>query len=408
MPTRHHGGGHTEHSGGRPAEHDDGDEKKRRRRKDDGDEDGKKRDKDSGDSGDSGGDSGGGSGGDPGSGGSYGAAGFDDGASITDTLQPPEDTSGEDIEALIQDAGVEVLAVEWVYQKLTGTTLTQQFIEPITGDFSKISADAQAWRNISESMKAFSVVMSENEKVLGESWTGPAALAHRAYVDIGWKAGLAAEAAIAELIAKGFDLLADTSRKLAAKALDLLKSLIDRLLVMAAEACVPIAGWIADAITALSEILPLIDALISIVEMIKDIVEKVGDLWNSLKDIGSQLARIKDVQGIGDLADIGKSIAGDVGDIKDDATIIKDDASEIGKTAKEATGRGDDDEPDEDDRKHRPGDHTSSQGTHPDGPAPQQHQTPPERQTVPPHHPTSAPHHVPRRPGSGRISGRID
>ncbi|MFI5609817.1 hypothetical protein [Amycolatopsis sp. NPDC051903] len=260
-------------------------------------------------------------------------AGFDDGSTITEPLKPPEDTSGEDIQDLVKEAGVEVMAVEWIFQKLTGETLTQKFIEPITGDFSKMSADAEAWRNISTSMKAFSAVMIGNEKVLGESWTGPAALAHKAYVEAGWRAGLVAEAGIASLIAKGFDFLSDTSKKLTAKALDLLKSLIDRLLTMAAEACVPIAGWVADAITGLTEILPLINAIISIIDTIKDVIEKVGELWNSVKDIGSQLAKIKDISSIGDAVDIGKNIAGDVGDIKDDTKAIAGDGVKIGKTA---------------------------------------------------------------------------
>lgn len=263
------------------------------------------------------------------------SAGFDDGSAITEPLQPPEDTSGKDIQQLVKDAGVEVLAVEWIFQKITGTTLTQQFIEPITGDFSKMSADAEAWRNIGASMKAFSAVMTDNEKVLSDHWTGPAALAHKAYVDIGWKAALMAEAGIASLIGKGFDLLSDTSEKLAAKALDLLKSLIDRLLVMAAEACVPIAGWIADALTALSELLPLINALIAIIDMITDIVEKVGDLWNSLKDMGSQLAKIKDIKSLGDAMEIGKNIAGDVKDIGGDVKDIREDARDVKKRAGE-------------------------------------------------------------------------
>ena len=262
-------------------------------------------------------------------------AGFDDGSAITEPLQPPKDTSGEDIQQLVKDAGIEVMAVEWVFEKITGTTLTQLVIEPITGDFSKMSADAEAWRNIGASMKAFSAVMTDNEKVLGQSWTGPAALAHKAYVDIGWKAALLAEAGIADLIGKGFDLLSDTSEKLAAKALDLLKSLIDRLLVMAAEACVPIAGWIADALTALSEILPLVNALIAIIDMITDIVEKVGDLWNSLKDMGSQLAKIKDIKSLGDAVEIGKNIAGDAKDIKGDVKDIAEDTRDIGKRARE-------------------------------------------------------------------------
>ncbi|MEU4673706.1 hypothetical protein AB0F91_38560 [Amycolatopsis sp. NPDC023774] len=323
-------GGHG--AGGQPPEppddHDDDDEEKPKKKKE-GDED-----EDSDDS-DDGGDSPASSGGDPGAAPTTSPSGFDEGSSISEQLQPPEDTSGEDIQDLVKEAGVEVMAVEWIFQQLTGQTLTQMFIEPITGDFSKISADAEAWRNIAEAMKAFSTVMVSNEKILGESWSGPASLAHKAYVDLGWRAGLAAEAGIAELIAKGFELLSDTSQKLAAKALDLLKSLIDRLLVMAAEACVPIAGWIADAITGLSEILPLINALISIIDMIKDIVQKVGDLWNSVKDIGSQLAKIKDVGSISDVIDIGKGIAGDVGDIKDNASDIAGDVGDIKDSVKD-------------------------------------------------------------------------
>ena len=225
------------------------------------------------------------------------------------------------------------MAVEWVYQKITGTTLTQQFIEPLTGDFSKMTADATAWRNIGETIKAVSVVMTENEKVLGQFWTGPAAHAHKMYVDLGWKAGLAAEAGIAELIAKGFDLLAETSKKLALKALDLLKQLINKLLRMAAEACIPIAGWVADAIEGVATIIPLIDALISIVDMIKDIIEKVGDLWNSLKAIGSQLAKIKDVQSVGDLVTIGKDIAPDARKAFKDAKSIAGTAGDIKERA---------------------------------------------------------------------------
>ncbi|MER6900325.1 hypothetical protein, partial [Amycolatopsis sp. NPDC000740] len=390
----------------------------------------------------------GGSGGDPG-GVPGGTGDFDRGDSIVELLQPPEDTSGEDVQALVKDAGVEVMAVEWVYQKFTGTTLTQQFIEPLTGDFSKMSADAEAWRNISEAMKAFSEVMVANEKTVSDSWHGMASLEHKAYVQAGWRAGLAAEAGIASLIAKGFDLLSDTSKKLAAKALDLLKSLIDRLLVMAAEACVPIAGWIADAITALSELLPLINALISIIEMIQDIITKVQDIWNSIKDIGSQLQKIKDVGSIGDLVDIAKNIGGDVGDIKDNAKGIGQDAKDAVQAGKDGvnesreahaenrrsreggdSGDGEGDRPsgeggdrrsgddrsgNDGDRSQGSGDRGQNQRSQPDGPQhqpPQNHQPPQQPNHPPsqPNHPPAnhPPSHPPRRSASGRIHGRID
>ncbi|KAA9160005.1 hypothetical protein FPZ12_019140 [Amycolatopsis acidicola] len=258
-----------------------------------------------------------------------------DGSEISDVLEPPEPSNGDDVKQLVEDAGIEVMAVDWVFQHIAGQSLVDMVIKPITGDFSKMRQNGDAWETIGDAMKQFSATMSGNADIITQDdWHGPSALAHKAYVDIGWKAGLAVEGQVAKLIAKGFFAVADGSEKLAAEALKLLKKLIDKLIEIAAKACIPVAGWAAEA-TTIIDALDIANQIFSIIEMIKDIVEKVQSMWQSIQDIGSQLAKIKDIQSIGDVVDIGKNIKGDVSDISSDAKDVAGDARDIGSTAKD-------------------------------------------------------------------------
>jgi hypothetical protein len=278
---------------------------------------------------------------------------YQTGAEITDQLQPPEPGDGSDVQALVQSAGLEVMAVDWVFQHIAGKSLVDMVIKPLTGDFGKMRQDGEAWRNIANAMKQFSTTLSGNAKIVGEDWKGPSGLAHKAYVDVGWKAGLAVEAEVAKLIAKGFDTVADGSEKLAREALKLLKKLVDKLIEIAAKACVPVVGWAAEATTIIDAI-DIANQIFQIIEMIKDIVEKVKAMWQSIQDIGSQLAKIKDIQDFGDAVDIAKNVTGDVGDISDNAKGISDDAKDIGRTARDIGTSPDGGEPAESDSTSTP------------------------------------------------------
>lgn len=283
---------------------------------------------------------------------------YQTGSEITDLLQPPEPGDGSDVKELVANAGLEVQAVDWVFQHIAGKSLVETVIKPLTGDSSKMRQNAEAWENISNAMKQFSATMSSNAKIAtGDGWSGPSALAHRAYVDVGWKAGLFVEGEIAKLIAKGFNLVADQSEKLAEKALELLKKLVDKLIEIAAKACVPVVGWAAEATTVIDAI-EIANQIYQIIEMIKDIIENVKQMWQSIQDVGSQLAKIKDIHGLGDAIDIAKNIKGDISDISEGAKTAAEDAGEIRKTASEI-GHGGEEEGDESSGSHSaPNDHS--------------------------------------------------
>ncbi|QWF83180.1 hypothetical protein [Amycolatopsis sp. CA-230715] len=265
------------------------------------------------------------------------AGALSDGSEIIEVLKPPPPPDGKNIQELVNEAGWEVAGVDWAFKKVTGHSIVETVIMPITGDFNKIQQNAEAWKTISNSMKQFSATMSGNADIITQTWRGPAGQAHKEYVDRYWKIGLTVEGKIADTIGKGFETLADQSQKLCGKALDLLKRLVDKILQALAKLCVPVAGWIAAA-SMIWDAFELYQKIVDIIDMVKDIIKKIGELWDSLKSLGSQLAKIKEIRNVGDLKqwsletakagketyDKGKEVTEGATDIKDKAAGTKD------------------------------------------------------------------------------------
>lgn len=255
---------------------------------------------------------------------------FDPGTKVFAALKA-DDTSEEDadnIADMVADAGFEVGAVNWVFEQVTGESLIEKCIMPITGDFNKIGHDGDAWRKVSDAMGEFADTMRDNDHILSQHWAGAGATAHTVYVDVGWKAGLIVEGKIAETIGKGFDKIADVSKKLCKEALKLLKKLVDKCIEAAAEIWVPLAGWAAAAekVWAAYQIYRMV---LDIIEQVKDIIAAVQQIFADCKAIGSQLAKIKDIRSVSDAIDVGANIADSAGDIKKQGGDIKDSTGNI-------------------------------------------------------------------------------
>ncbi|MDT7727762.1 MAG: hypothetical protein QOI21_4338 [Actinomycetota bacterium] len=255
-----------------------------------------------------------------------------DGTEIIAVLQPPPAPSGENIQKMVEEAGWQVAAVDWAFEQVTGNSLVQTVIMPITGDFNKIQQNAEAWNTIADSMKQFSATMSGNAEIVSGSWKGKAAEAHKNYVDTGFKIGLTVEAKVAEVIAKGFQSVADVSQRLCAKALDLLKTLVDKVIDAIAKIWIPAYGWVRAA-ELIWDAYQLYQKIIEIVDLVKETVQKVGEMWNSLQKVGSQLGKIKDIGSFADAKQFAKDVGGAAKDVKGDFDGIKDSVTDIKDTA---------------------------------------------------------------------------
>jgi hypothetical protein len=329
-----------------------------------------------------------------------------DGSEIIAVLQPPQVSAGENIQQLVEEAGWQVTAVDWAFEKVTGHSLVETVIMPITGDFNKIQCNAEAWRTIADSMTQFSATMSGNADIVGSDWKGQAATAHKLYVHVGFKAGFLVESKVAGIIAKGFDAVADGSKKLCAKALDLLKTLVKKVIDAISKSWIPAYGWVRAA-ELIWDAYQIYQKIIEIIDMVKEIVQKVGEMWSSLQNIGSQLAKIKDIRSIGDAKQFAKDLSGDVKDVKDEFNDVKATATDIRDTATDikntATGT-DDTAPEEKTPETKQSSATQPPATQS---PPTQHQAtqPPASPPPPPQHPAAQPvpqpsatHHPPTQP----------
>jgi hypothetical protein len=232
---------------------------------------------------------------------------------------------------MVEEAGWQVAAVDWAFEQVTGYSLVQTVIMPITGDFNKIQQSADAWSTVADSMKQFSATMSGNAEIIGNDWKGKAA-AHKLYVDTGFKIGFTVEAKIAELIAKGFTYVAERSQKLCAQALDLLKTVVNKVIDAIAKIWIPAYGWVRAA-ELIWDAFQLYQKIIDIIDMVKEIIQKVGEMWDSLQKVGSQLSKVKYIRSVGDAKQFAKDVSGNVKDIKKDFGDIKDNVDDIKDTA---------------------------------------------------------------------------
>ena len=260
------------------------------------------------------------------------AGALSDGGEIIAVLQPPPASNGANIQKMVEEAGWQVAAVDWAFEQVTGHSLVQTVIMPITGDFNKIQQNADAWSTVADSMKQFSATMSGNAEIIGNDWKGKAAVAHKLYVDTGFKIGFTVEAKIAELIAKGFTYVAERSQKLCAQALDLLKTVVNKVIDAIAKIWIPAYGWVRAA-ELIWDAFQLYQKIIDIIDMVKEVIQKVGEMWDSLQKVGSQLGKIKDIRSVGDAKQFAKDVSGDVKDVKKDFGDIKDNVDDIKDTA---------------------------------------------------------------------------
>lgn len=262
------------------------------------------------------------------------ATGYQDPRPVAASLKQPE-VDRASLNDVLQDQGWGVQAVNWVFEAVTGESLVATIITPITGDWSKIRADGDAWRMVGNAMNDVSYNLTDAVGKVRDHWDGDAARAHEKYVALGWKAALFAEMGVAQLIAKGFDTVAAGAEALGKQAARLLDYLVNKLLEAAATVWIPVAGWIKaaemvwNAYQIYRRVMDIIDTVQKLIADVKSLFDAVGRVFSAigkLKDADSLAEAMNATQ---EVAEAGRDVRNSINDIHDDMTSIKDSATEI-------------------------------------------------------------------------------
>ena len=251
-------------------------------------------------------------------------------------LQPPEIRSGG-LEEMIADQSIQVQAVDWIFERITGRSLIETIIMPITGDWTRIAANGDAWRSVGAAVDAISNNLTANVEILRQHWTGGAADSFANHVNTVWAGALTAESALARLLGDGFEVVAEVSQQLCQEALDLLQRLVDKLLEAIAMLPVPFVGW-ARAIKIVWDAYQIYQSIMGIIETIRGVIEAAQQLLDAVGRIRGALEMIPDVRDVGDALDLARQLTGGVDDAVAAADSVQDRVDAAGNGFNQATG----------------------------------------------------------------------
>lgn len=206
---------------------------------------------------------------------------------------------------------------------MTGENLVEALITPITGDWARIAANGEAWRNVGDAVEQVSGNLSDNVGKLGPHWDGAAAQAFQRHIEVAWFAGLYAEGAVAKTIGKGFEFVADQSERLCQEALDLITKLVNKLVSAAATFAIPVVGQVR-AIKLVWDAYQIYQAIMGIYDAIQATIKAMSQLVESLGNIKAALESIKDVRNLSDAAELGQELHANVSDVQSQARSVQD------------------------------------------------------------------------------------
>ena len=227
---------------------------------------------------------------------------YSDVTSVTNLLRTPTANAGG-LEQMISNQSIQVQVVDWIFKQVTGRSLVQTIIEPITGDWSRIAANGEAWRSASQAMLAMADNLSGNIDELRSHWSGSASDSFGVHIQEVWRGALESQAELAELVGKGFDTVAEEGRKLVQEALKELEKLVNKLIEAIAVIWVPFAGW-ARAVQMVWDAFQLFQAIMQIIQAVRNIIEAAQNLFHAVSEIKSALEAIPDVRSLDDVVSI--------------------------------------------------------------------------------------------------------
>jgi RHS repeat-associated protein len=215
----------------------------------------------------------------------------------------PEGYTGPQVADAIANAGFEVQAVNWVWQKIVGESLVDSIIKPITGDFDKIAEQAAQWKNVAHALQAVRNNLNAGLGELQGAWSGDAADKFRNLIGQTWTLGIEADAQAANLIGFALSKVAQGSRRACDQILHLIKMLVDKLIEAAAMLPIPVVGW-GRAVKLVYDGIQIYNAIMQLIEGIRAIIQGAQQVIDGIQQVGTALSKIKDIHNLNDALNV--------------------------------------------------------------------------------------------------------
>ncbi|APU12575.1 MULTISPECIES: WXG100 family type VII secretion target [Actinoalloteichus] len=197
----------------------------------------------------------------------------------------------------VEGASLQVQAVDWIWQQVTGQGLVEMVITPLLGDFGKMKNNGEAWKNAADALQVTRNNLNTGLDTLLQTWKGPAADSFNAKIGQNWTLSIEADAQMANLAGLAFDQCAKTSEKMCDEALKLVEKLVNKLIEAIALAPIPVVGW-AKAVKTVYDAVTIVNSILNIISAITSMVESTITVINGLIGLGSAVMQVGDVNDI--------------------------------------------------------------------------------------------------------------
>lgn len=241
-------------------------------------------------------------------------------------IDRPDTNYSEDL-----DTGGVLSVLDWIWSEFEvdgGKGFTDSLISPLAGNYNSISANGEAWRGVGNNFGLLAATMGDNATTLAtQHWQGEAAQVFEQFVDLFWHKGAVwAGQTLGEFVAKGFDKIAEVSKKIAQLAIDAIKVIINAARKIATKA-IPVVGWAWTAIQSaakyigwlfgididdlyddIMEIVNTAKAVFALFEAIRNLVETMQNYFTTLQELLTTVQKIPELDNLKDAADTAGTI----------------------------------------------------------------------------------------------------
>ncbi|MBK1786882.1 DUF6531 domain-containing protein [Prauserella cavernicola] len=249
--------------------------------------------------------------------------------------QDPGLEGGASIEEAISDAGFQVQAVNWVWEKVVGEDLVSSIITPITGDFEQIARGAAQWNNVRDALQAVRNNLNGGLEELRPSWSGDAADTFYDLIGTTWTLGIEADAQAAKLIGIALSKVADGSKRACDQILDLIEKLVNKLIEAAAMLPIPVVGW-GRAVKLVYDGIQIYNAIMSLIDGIQQIIEGAQQVIQGIIGVGTALSKLGSANSVNDLLNVANEAGQGIADVREGATSVREGATQASSAASNA------------------------------------------------------------------------
>lgn len=221
-------------------------------------------------------------------------------AAVAETADPTSylvtpDLGLNEVQELRWSAGVLIGGLDWLAEQLLGFSILEEVVfKPFAGDFQDIKRASMAWANVSCAFTAIGENFAGLLSPTMSGWRGEAGDAFRAGMAV-CAGGFVGFSQAALSVSGLVQTIAYASQAACIAIGMILKSIAEKLLRMAVEAAVPIAGWLAASVEAVLLIHQILGWVRLAYTVIEAIVDAIDNFIQSKTAVLQSLAVVEDL-----------------------------------------------------------------------------------------------------------------